>query len=516
MGIMRPMHAGERKVRYKHAPFAETILRTREEAERELETPCGRFSMPKKVEERLGAFITERVRDIDPLSKGQLFAGSAIPLNWQRLLQHLHASGIIRDTTFHYPHTTSDRPKLLNLGLFLNKTSRPTDGHTRGYGAYGTGDTLEEAMSKTIGEALERYFFSVYKRETLLKSSYRSLAESKTPALDIGALNGFLPFQKDSNAHRTADENSELSWVEARTYPSGKKILVPAQLVYWNFQHESPAGVLTEHMLARSTTSGCAGHFTREEAVHSALLELIERDGFLIHWLNRISPPRLDVSKIADPRLVDLLAYLKRYRFEAQFLNTTTDIGVPSITCVLTDTSSENDPSIAVGASAGFDLPQMLIHAATEAILVSTYASLQPSYALEEPYVPFMDASIDRTKRLTLWRGTKMRDAFAFFLSGRKQDAAAMMRDVPDDPHAFVLDQLARMGTGYEVLVCDAVDPVLTDLGYHVVRTIVPQLVPLYLVESTALLDSRRLREVPGALGYTAARDYNPLPHPFP
>ncbi len=510
------MHADGRKIRYRHTPIADTILRTREQAEHELKTPCGRFTMPKSPEEKLTAFITQHVRALDPLSQGQLFVGSAIPLNWQRLLKYLHDAGIIRDAAFHYPYTTSDRPKLLNLGLFLNKTSRPTDGHTRGYGAYGTGDTLDEAMSKTVGEALERYFFSMYKRDTFRKSSYSALARSKTFALDISTLNGFLPFQKEKFAQCAVDGDTELSWVEARSYPSGRKILVPAQLVYWNFQHEDSAGALVEHMLARSTTSGCAGHFTREEAVLSGLLELIERDGFLIHWLNRIAPPLLDVSTIDDLQVVDLLAYLKRYRFDVHFLNTTTDIGVPSITCVLTDISSPDSPSISVGASAGFDLPKMLIHSATEALLVSTYASLQPAYSLKEPYEPFVDTSIDRTKRLTMWHGKNMQDAFSFFLSGKKQLASEMIVDIPADPLAYVLTQLARMGEGYEVIVCDAQDPVLTNLGYHVVRAIVPQLVPLYLMEHTALLDSRRLREVPAKLGHVAATAYNPLPHPFP
>lgn len=511
------MQSGDRKTQYRHVPVADTVLRSREEAERELNMPCGRFKTPRSIEDNLALFISDRLRTLDPLAHDQLFAGSAIPLNWQRLLSYLHRSGVIREPAFHYPRTASDRPKVLNLGLLLNKKSRPTDGHTRGYGAYGTGERLEEAMSKTIGEALERYFFSIYTRDSLLTSSYNELLRKKRSALDISKLNRFLPSQVERFPQFAVDGDTELTWVEASHFANGKKILVPAQLVYWNFQHENVAsGVRHEHVLARSTTSGCAGHFTRDEAVLSALLELIERDGFLIFWLNRISPPLLDVSSMTDTSVVELLAYLRRYRFDVQFVNTTTDIGIPSVTCVLTDVSEPENPKISIGACAGFDLPRMLVHSATEALLVSTYVSLQPESALPDPYTPFSDPSIDRTTRLTMWHGKKMRDAFSFFTSGKKQRAEDMMRTIeqPADTKAALSTVLKQLGD--DVIVYDMKDPVLTELGFHAVRTIVPHLVPLYLVEHTALLDSRRLRDVPDTLRYRAAKTYNPLPHPFP
>ena len=121
-----------------------------------------------------------------------------------------------------------------------------------------------------------------------------------------------------------------------------------------------------------------------------------------------------------------------------------------------------------------------------------------------------------------------MTDKIAFFLSGKEisfRNWASEFLAAPADQHSTlsrVLGEFARMekesGAAYEVFRYQARHPLLEELEYHVVKTVVPALMPLYLNESNALLDSARLREVPKKLGYTAASTnaYNPLPHPFP
>jgi ribosomal protein S12 methylthiotransferase accessory factor len=499
-------------------PFPKRALRTREEALAELRSPAGRFRDPTPSDERLRLFLAERLRPMDPMGDGQLFLGGGVPLQWQHLLHYLRDQGIISHARFEPIMAAHDRPHFPEFSLALDPRRRPTDGRVSGYAAFGTDTDRETAMAKAVGEALERYFLSLYKRSDLLRAARTSLERAGTPSLDLGLLNGFLPFQKEAWPVLGADEHTELYWVEGERYPDGVRTLLPAQLVFWNYRHREPPP--QEQLLARITTSGCAGHFTKEEAVLAGLLELIERDAFLIFWLNRIAPPVLDVSGIDDAALRESLAYAERCRLKATFLNTTSDIRVPTVACVVEDARAVSAPVLSLGSASGFSLGTTLRRALLEALATNRYTAARPPYELPDSYAPFTDAALDRTKRLSLWRGKRMAERFSFFTSGKKQDARELARETEaigaSAQLAYVLRELRAKGPGYETYIYEKTDRVLGALGFHAVRVIVPRLIPMYLREFAAPLDAVRLREVPAMLGYQAAEHPNPWPHPFP
>lgn len=498
-----------------YTPFPSYSVRTRAEALEEIARPCGEFKSPLSTEEKMRSFIFEKIAHLDILPGEHTLIANGTPLNWQCLLQYLQQNGILVRPDFIFNRQAHDRPKLFNAQLALQQDVDLSDGKLSADAAFGASLSKEEALSKTVGEALERFFLSKYKRDDLKHASYRQIKRSRKHTLDINTLNGFLPWQKELRTQLSCTEDSELYWVVGEEYPSGKKIYLPAQLVFWNYKHDE------EKMLARITTSGCAGHFTKEQAVLAGLLENIQRDGFLVYWLNNLAPRVLDISTVHDPEVDAFMEYLKRYRMEVIFLNTTTDIGVPTVTCVAIDRASEGGPIISLGAAAGFDIPNLLIHSAIEAVIVNAYAANNDTCELKKDYLPFRDASITRRERLTMWKGPEMEKRIRPFLSGEKQSVQEFIGTAnevkkPKEQLEYVMRRFEKLGRGYEVYVYEVRSPILKALGYHVVRTIVPQLLPLYLLEHTAPLDSRRLREVPEKLGYKAASEPNPWPHPFP
>jgi ribosomal protein S12 methylthiotransferase accessory factor len=498
-------------------PFAPLSLRTRSELIAELSAPCGRFKSTITGEQRMRSYITRHIEDVDILPGPSLIASSGMPLNWQQLLNYLHENSVVAAPELLYRKFANDRPKFFNFQLNLNYDARPTEGRREGVG-FGAAFSCDVAISKTIGEALERYFLSIYSRDERLYRTSAQLRASGKHILDIAALNGFLPWQKERFPRFISDETTPFFWVGGEEFPSGRKTFLPSQLVFWNYIHESSEG--KEKMLARMTTSGCAGHFSKDEAVLSGLLENIQRDGFLIYWLNTLSPKVLNVAESDDPDIQQLLGYLGRYKLRPIFLNTTTDIGIPSMICALEDVAS-GEPIISIGGGAGFDLKSMLLQSAIEAMTVSGFIAEKAVFDISEDYRPFSDTRIGRTERLNAWKGTKMLERFEFFTSGEKQSLDDFMGNVGNiteirDQLAYVLERFRLLGEGYETYIYEVNEPVLKNIGYHVVRTIVPQLVPLYLSEYAAPLDSKRLREVPAKLGFTAAAEPNPWPHPFP
>ncbi len=490
-----------------YAPF-ERLL-TRREAEAELARACGRFAVPELTEDRLAQFIVGKLKAVDRFEEDERIVVEGTPLNWQSLLGYLYKNGITSDPRIQSGRRYFDRPHFPTFILNFNDVSRKTDGSTSMYRASGTSTDVDEAMGKCIGETLERYFLSIYTKDTMIYASYESLQRSGQRTFDIHALNGFRSEQKAAFPLLANDDTTPFRWVEGSSYADNKKILLPAQLVYWNYQHDD------EHILARTTSSGCAGGFSKDEATLGALFELIERDAFLIYWLNGLSPRVLDVSLFKDRKLDEFLAYFERYHLKLTFLNTSSELGVPCITCVMRDDQSPNGPILSIGSSAGFDIPRAIMHSALEAHLVGEYATAHKPYVLTSEYKPF-NSYINRERRLCAWRGIEMVDRFDFFVRGRTQDPRELVQAERTEPEQLQYIVRALEKKGYALYLYEVSDHVLKSLGFHVVRAIVPELVPLYLIEHAAPLDAKRLREVPKLLGFEAADTFIPWPHPFP
>ena len=342
-------------------PFSRSARSEREVLE-EAQRPCSRFKSSLSWEERMDIKIAQFGIKLSS-RKDAVLPTDGVPLNWSLLVRYLHAQGVTDSPQFSFPSIRNDAPKNFSVRLFPRRDASDTDGRTLGRHGFGSASSPEESMSRAVGELLERYSLSVYRRESLYSAPLDE-ARAKHNVLDIYALNDYLPWQKEMFPAYVRTDDRPITWVSGRELLSDTKALIPAQLAHWNYKFEN-----NEMVLAQPDTNGGAGHFTRDEAVLSALLELIQRDGFLIYWLNALSPKVIDTSTIVDKEIKDFLKYLHRYRLEYYFLNTTTDIGVPSCACVLIDVAN-GDPIITVGGGSGFALKELIFQSAGEALAV--------------------------------------------------------------------------------------------------------------------------------------------------
>jgi len=484
-------------------------LVSRESFSREAESPCGRFTFPsiRAKAELLLARFTSRW---DAFAEAALMEQSAIPANWQLLLHYLYVRGAVWSPVPVFPALRNDLPPLAMVSLTAPRTTE-MPGLVHGFGA---DPDLETALSKAVGELLERSAVTMRPR-TCTHASYASLSRKHgTKVLDIFSLNEFLDWQYDAFPKLKRSIDAQVAWVRATEIIHGKKVYIPAQLVFLRGHDDD------EILLAQSTSNGSAGHFTRTEAIVSALGELIERDGFLIYWLNTISPKRIDTTTITDQKILGLLKQLRRYELEYHLLDTTTDIGVPSCIAVLIDRKS-SEPLLAVGGGGGLDAATIITSALTEALSVLREEIDAARLVLPKAYTPFSDPKINRVERLHVWHGADMLEKFSFFIQGPLETFEAFAGDswkyqTPEQQFTYLTERFRKMGEGYEIYVHEIESRVLKELGYHVVRAVVPRLVALHLRESMATLGASRLTSVPKVLGYTPIDTYNPWPHPFP
>lgn len=471
------------------------------------------FLFNNSLEEKLfDPVISSLQRQLDHLSsRKSYFSFDKLAHKLEPLLnviEFLKKNAIIKTLKFNYDRY-NDAPMFYKFNLEPEYPPYCTDGREirKGIG-FGFWNDPVTALSKATGEFLERYFLLIYKKKELLNASIEQLKRKKIPHCDIYNLAGFSQEQKNRHPSRFWNEKSLFSWISATRVLNGEKIYLPAQLVFWNYQLDSQ---INEPFLREANTNGCGGFYSREGAALSALYELIERDAFLIHWINSISPPRIDPSTIQDANFQSLLKQSLRYGFRIHCLYLTLDIPVPIFAVVIEDHSNIG-PKFSLGASCKASPAKAALSAFTEAWSVyNSNRKRDGAFFLPDSYNSFSGPVVGRNERLLLWSNPNMAKHFLFFLAGDMKTAnelAAMphfsfnsVREELD----YVTRSVEALGKGYEVYAHFPVHKILGNIGFYSARVVVPKLIPLYLTEINIPLGSDRIQSVP-----------NQWPHPFP
>lgn len=474
-------------------------------------------------QDAVGEFICRAaaniLKNIEALT-GNLYtissASPAVPVKFREVLLRLHRAHIIAEPRVFFDPPFNDEPKLYITSLRSSPdSSLLRGGSIQDVPNWGSSTCFDEAVSKSIGEFLERYFLLFFKNIPTVRASVRELSRRRTPFLDPRVLAGFSPAQKDKRKDFCWDEDTRFLWVEGRNMWDDRRTLLPAQLCFWHYTPEE------EPYLREANSNGAAGMFSKREAILAGLKELIQRDNFLIFWLNTLSPPRVDVRSIKDKTVQELLASLERYGFRAEILNTTCDTGIPSFAAVVIDEIG-GPQKLCVGAGCDAIPVRAIVSALTEAMVLQHAARRKnKTFALPDHYQPFEDISIGHRERLRLWGGPAMYKEFEWFVEGPTVDFSDIQerweRELGSRSEGeYLLQKLGQLGEGYESYYFEAEQSLLRSLAYRAVKVVVPALVPLYLGEIFAPLGARRLTEVPRTLGYAQTRFPNPLPHPFP
>ncbi len=413
--------------------------------------------------------------------------------------------------------------------------------YTTLYGGGASYTSFSEALSKSIGELLERYVLLTPSFDSRKNKIRRlSAVDARIPQSLLKSIPRFFPWQtKHLRNAITHEVLSSEAWAKAHIHcvqgeslSRKERAWIPLQQVQWGPQIQSGIGADT-FVLTPKTTSGAGGGFTPALATLSALCELVERDGFLVYWLNNLSPKRITLTD-ADENTVSMPFYNIYKRlidrgFRLYFLDTTTDIRIPSVTCVILAPRDDGTFSVSVTGKCNpnpikaLEL-SLLEHIAYLNSIVGNYSEK----VFEQPAGPFSARGLGKMQRLHMWQTGKLTDKIGFFLQGSElalqhwAKGFSYSGSTPESALAYALAEFERMrdvhGDAYEVFRFSAKHSLLRDLEYSVVKCVVPALVPLYLRENLAPLDSSRLREVPKVLGYVPAADdaYNPVPHPFP
>lgn len=392
------------------------------------------------------------------------------------------------------------------LSNFDLRTATPIERATAGKGV-----TDAEAMVAAIGEAIERYCAAHPDLPSIRRGTRRALGgQAVDPAACV--LYSDRQYARPDFLWPRPTPDTDLPWRAARELPGDREVLVPATLVYMNYTGEQPG----DH-LCPSTSNGLAAGVDLEDAVLRGLCELIERDAFLIAWMNRLPAPEV-LFEGGVPGSVR--AHYARFGVDVRVFNLSSDLSPHVMMAVALDRLGHG-PAAVIGLGCHLDPAAALIRALFEVCQARPgearrYVDNPPHQRLRQhrDVVTLEDHSAFFTVAAHLGE-------LAFLLdNGRRQRleelpnhaGGSIRRDL-----ATCVDTLTRAGA--RVLYADLTTPDVRDRGIRVVRTLATGLQPIHFGWGEERLGGDRLYEVPARLGHGGGRrseaDLNPCPHPL-
>ncbi|MBI2048200.1 MAG: YcaO-like family protein [Parcubacteria group bacterium] len=309
-------------------------------------------------------------------------------------------------------------------------------------------------------------------------------------------------------------------WIPAHSLISNKKMLCPIQFVsslYFRKNVKTPWNKeAVEPMLRWCITTGLASGRTLEEAVVAGILEVVERDAFMITYLNKLSPPLIDIEHLAsqDKDIETVLKKFKRYKLDVYLLSLPTDFPV-FVTLALVVDHTGKGPAASVGASADFNIKTCILDALSEPLSVRM--------AKKETWKePLNLDRIGREGRILYYTKKENAHKLDFLIHGKKINVNLKKDSAPKSTSMrYSKEQLAILVNELRLKNLETCYINLTTketgrLDIHTAFVIIPELQPMHLDEEIPYFGGKRLKEVPLKLGYTPAKELNKDPHPFP
>lgn len=350
------------------------------------------------------------------------------------------------------------------------------------------------AKGKAIMESIERYCGK--KKIEKYKKKYASY-------LEIGEENCLNPldFAKYSKYQfekgwlkgvKTFEKKNKMNWVAVKEWEGDKEMFIPECFISYSYDEYNQRNPL----LFYANSNGMAAHTEIRQAVKSAALELIERDSIMIHWFNRISPPKMVFS---DKDLGPVGIFRKKLAscgYLLEILDLTLDT-VPVIMAIAIKKDSDS-LSFFCGAAAA-EKKIEAIEKSIEELEFSFWDRFQYPDKLSRE-VDNLDIRIlnEPIHHEMVYLKSEMACQVRFLNQGNTQVYQNELLIESFD----VFQSLKRIGSKLYYADMTAREITELDLGISVVRVLIPKFIPITFGYGYEPLAMDRLYKLPVKMGY--------------
>lgn len=382
----------------------------------------------------------------------------------------------------------------------------------------GTSGDRATALSKALGEIIERLISGVHDtNHTVEIESPNTLIGRGENIMYPPLFHRYLDVQKAKYKSLLHDPGIPIEWVFGENLVTQERVRIPKKLTSWYI-----ANGRRENMLAQATTNGAAGYFTKNGAVLRGLLEVVQRDGFLTHWLTMATPDVITNTSL-PAHLREQVKKLESQGLSIYILDVTS-LSIPAVIVAAVSEQSAEGPQVVLSGSAALTFGEAIGAALNEIVNgleMFQYPDIVSLGGIErgEP-APFV-SKLGKIERQLYWRGAERVDRFRWFVSGtrveygkvaRQDLLSATSRDT--DRLMKCIEVLKGRGYDYYPAVYFPKHGIQRELGFYVAQVFIPKAFPLYLVEYMGTFDSDRLDEFAQSKGVSEWK-LNPYPHMF-
>ncbi|MEV7805995.1 TOMM precursor leader peptide-binding protein [Microbispora sp. NPDC088329] len=410
-------------------------------------------------------------------------------------------------------------------------TAAPTIGYVAvrgdGYMHYafwgGHADNFDESVRLGILEGLERNAGQRPRRIAgSVVGSYRELAGQ---ALDPKECGVYSPeFYRLNPQYTPYSDDLDVPWVWGYSLRDERPILVPEVMAYYHVN-----GLRNKFL--QECSNGCAAGGSMTEAILYGLLELVERDAFLLTWYGRRTPLRIDPASCDEPATRAMIDRISLSGYDVHLFDARVDLDIPVVVAMGVRRNGGYG-TVCFGAGASLD-PRQAVDAA-----LCEIASTVPGFAFHAEE----EADELRALAANYWLVVSLHDHPRLFGLPEMAPTTAFLTesDAPPLPLAEVYRDWNRVrprtldlrddlrfcveritDAGMDVVVVNQTSPEQERIGLHTAAVIAPGLLPIdFGWARQRCLRMPRMRSAFRRAGWrtTDLRDdeMNLVPHPFP
>jgi ribosomal protein S12 methylthiotransferase accessory factor len=392
--------------------------------------------------------------------------------------------------------------KLPNLFFYESQTYKKfNDAELTGFGV----SYLEyEAINKAIGECIERYSATVPNYRKLIYGSYESLRDYNK--INIKNLNYFSDEQYDSINFPfiKLTENIKLHWIQGFELNENIPTLIPAEYIYLNYSERNEKLPSTHY----SISTGLACHTNKENAILSSIFEVIERDSYMMVWKRKIEVPHLDINSIEDTVIKRLLSELYKKNIDVHLIDVSMEYNIPTI--------------LAIAFSNNKDMPPLSVDIATSFSYKN--AIVKALYGLSSTVLWGL-INLHRTMNISIlnyhaiyYFNKEHHNNIRFLLNGPSVKYKNLNNIIKSNSTMKILEEVNEIlkNEGFNVYICDITPRDVMQMGYYVIKSIIPNMVPLDIDVRYTYDGVKRIYQLPSKLKkYNYSEKINRDIHPF-
>lgn len=377
---------------------------------------------------------------------------------------------------------------------------------TRSMHIGGCGSTFKEAIMPALAEALERYsqlWAGMQQREqdTFCSSNELDELNKKHIALDKLTMFNDNQYQKDHFPFQKPQLDTPMTWSAGLSLTTNESVLAPSQQLFLGYMPRLDDG---ERWIAPAVTTGTAVHTTPLLAFRNALLELVQLDSAMGHWLGHKDPIKI----IPDKRTARLTAVAKRLLGDSVtaephfYWLQNADLHHFTVACVLHD--AYDIPAAVVGLGSDLILESAMYKSLAESSGIYQLAKLVMLQEMDSNggKLPTLDTSAIYDLDLNVVHHASRSQA-AKLLETFNKGTECKASDLPSDPKEEIGPDIIHLvddfkKTGKELLYYDLTTPDLKQVGFYSTRVWSPDTISLSL-PSAPVFGHNRLDDYGGA-----------------